>query len=41
MTQMILSIIRNRLTDIEKRFVVTKGVRGVGEGWSRRLGLAI
>ena len=35
-----LSLIRNRLTDVEKRFMVAKGVRGVGEGWSRRLGLA-
>ena len=39
MTQMNLSVKQNRLTDRENRLVVVKG-RGLGEGWSGRLGLA-
>jgi len=31
---------RNRLTDIENRFVVAKGEEGVWEGWIENLRLA-
>ena len=31
---------RNRLTDVENRFVIAEGNGSVGEGWTGSLGLA-
>ena len=40
MAQMNLSMRQNRLTDIEKRLVVTKG-EGLEEAWTGSLGLVV